>query len=47
MSERTIAYIIAAVIVGHFIFGFGWLIYKLNFKPKDKSNQKDSSKDQK
>jgi hypothetical protein len=33
--------IIIAVIVLHFLIGFGWLIYKLEFEKSKPTNEKD------
>jgi len=35
-SSNTLIYIVAGIIVLHFVVGFIWLIYKLNKKKEEK-----------
>ncbi len=36
----TTSYIVIAVIILHFVIGFGYLIYKLSPKKEDEANKK-------
>jgi hypothetical protein len=38
-SDNTIVFIIAAVIVAHFIFGIGYLMYKMQAPAKKKQDK--------
>ena len=37
-SDSTLIYIIAGITLAHFLFGIGYLLYKLGFAPKKKKD---------
>lgn len=39
-SDNTLAYLIAAIIAAHFIFGVGYLMYKMQTPSKKNPDQK-------
>jgi len=41
MSEKGLVYLIVAIVVGHFIFAVGYLIWKVYSAPKSNDNSKD------
>jgi len=38
-DSNTGIYIVAGIVILHFIVGFAWLIYKMNQKPKGKKEE--------
>lgn len=38
-SSNTIYYVVGAVIIAHFLFGIGYLIYKINNAPSSKEKE--------
>ena len=38
MTDNTFVYIIVAIVIAHFLFGVGYLIYKIVMAPKSSDN---------
>jgi hypothetical protein len=43
MESNTLTYVVAGIVLLHFIAGFGYLIYKLNGPVDDKNKNESSS----
>jgi len=45
MSDRNFVYLIVAIVVGHFLFAVGYLIWKINTAPKSDDKDDDNNED--
>lgn len=45
MSDKTIVYIVVAIVIAHFIFALAWLLYKIYAAPKSKNDTLDKEND--
>lgn len=43
MSDRTFVYIIVAIVVAHFLFAVGFLIWKIMKAPKSSDSEEEST----
>jgi hypothetical protein len=43
MTTATLTYIIIAIVVAHFLFAVGYLVYKIAKAPKSEADKKENS----
>jgi len=46
MSDRSFVFLIVAIVVGHFIFAVGYLIWKIRSAPKSSDVDNDDERDE-